>query len=113
MRANYPGVRWNLNLNQNLNREPWSATSDILNSVRLDVNPVFRALKVRLLKPVPCTKGQVLALTFNLDGPVQTDAKVARTKPGKAPGTHEVGVHFTNLKAEDRARIERLVQKLA
>src|SRR5207302_7125806 len=49
---------WNLNLNQNLNREPWSATFDILNSVKLDVNPVFRALKDRLLKPAPCTKGQ-------------------------------------------------------
>jgi len=57
-RANYPGVRWNLNLNQNLNREPWSATSDILNSVEWYVNPVFRAFKDRLCKPVPCPKVQ-------------------------------------------------------
>jgi hypothetical protein len=40
-------------LNQNLNREPWSATYDILNSVELYVNPVFGTFKVRLCKPVP------------------------------------------------------------
>src|SRR5260221_13275494 len=53
-----PTARWNLNLNKNLNREPWSATSDILNSVEAYVNPVFNASKVRLCIPVPCPKVQ-------------------------------------------------------
>jgi hypothetical protein len=58
LRANCPGARWNLNLNQNLNREPWSATIAILNSVELVVNPVFSTFKVRLCKPVPCPEVQ-------------------------------------------------------
>jgi hypothetical protein len=46
-------------LNQNLNRELWSATHNILISVEVDVNPVFSTKKVRLRKPVPCPKVQV------------------------------------------------------
>ncbi len=59
LRANYPGARRNLNINQNLNREPWFATINILNSVELDVNPVFRTLKDRSRSPVPCPNVQV------------------------------------------------------
>src|SRR2546430_79344 len=54
-----PGYPLELNFNQNLNREPWSATLHILNSVELNVNPVFCTLKARRLGPAPCTKGQV------------------------------------------------------
>ncbi len=57
MRANYPNARANTNLNQNL---PWFATSDILISVEVGVNPVFSTKKVRLYKPVPCPKVQVV-----------------------------------------------------
>src|SRR5713101_9136419 len=56
--GNHPGARRYLNLNQNLNRGPRFATLDILNSVELDVNPVFSTLKVRLCKPVPCPRVQ-------------------------------------------------------
>src|SRR5713226_833609 len=56
LRANYHGARGNTNLNQNLNREPWFATFDILISVEVDVNPVFSTLKVRLCKPVSLSK---------------------------------------------------------
>src|SRR5260370_9915830 len=58
LQANYPGARGNTNLNQNLNGEPWFATSDILISVEVGVNPVFSTKRVRLYKPVPCPRVQ-------------------------------------------------------
>src|SRR5690348_15275376 len=54
-----PWARRNLHMNQNLNREPWFATIDILNTVEFRVNPVFSTLKDRLYQPAPCPAVQV------------------------------------------------------
>ena len=53
LRTKHTCARRNPRLNQNLNREPWFATFDILNTVEFDVNPVFSTLKDRLCQPVP------------------------------------------------------------
>jgi thiamine-monophosphate kinase len=55
----HPWARRNLRLNQNLNREPWFATIDILNTVEFRVNPVFSTLRDRPCQPVPCPSVQV------------------------------------------------------
>ena len=62
LRTKHPWARRNLRLNQNLNREPWFATIDILNTVEFRVNPVFSTLKDRPCQPVPCPTVQVLGL---------------------------------------------------
>ena len=58
LRTKYAWARRNLRLSQNLNREPWFATIDILNTVEFRVNPVFSTLKDRPCQPVPCPTGQ-------------------------------------------------------
>ena len=64
LRTKHPWARRNLRLNQNLNREPWFATIDILNTVEFRVNPVFSTLKDRPCQPVPCPTGQVVAKSY-------------------------------------------------
>ena len=64
LRTKHPWARRNLRLNQNLNREPWFATIDILNTVEFRVNPVFSTLKDRPCQPVPCPTGQVVANSY-------------------------------------------------
>jgi len=63
LRTKHPWARRNLRLNQNLNREPWFATIDILNTVEFRVNPVFSTLKDRPCQPVPCPTVQVLGVS--------------------------------------------------
>lgn len=60
LRTKHPWARRNLRLNQNLNREPWFATTDILNTVEFRVNPVFSTLRDRPCQPVPCPTVQVV-----------------------------------------------------
>ena len=76
LRTKHPWARRNLRLNQNLNREPWFATIDILNTVEFRVNPVFSTLKDRPCQPVPCPTGQVVANSY------QWGARLARLQRG-------------------------------